>query len=233
MTAPDAEPSDRLSLQAAAHLLQVSERTMQRWVQKFGMPHEVTADGALVFSRRAILDWADSHSMRLAAEVPSSEDHDRALPTLIAAVRRGGIHRDVGGNSVESALEHAANVMQLPNAIERDFFHQVLLAREDLGSTGIGEGFAVPHVRAPLVLHVEEAYVGIVFLEQPIDWQAVDHKPVDTLFVLASPGIRSHLHLLRRIAIACSDASLRALLLARASDAELEARLEVIATLPV
>ncbi|MCB9880456.1 MAG: PTS sugar transporter subunit IIA [Planctomycetes bacterium] len=230
MTAPDAEPSDRLSLQAAAHLLQVSDRTLRRWTLTFSMPHALE-EGDLVFSRRAILEWADGHSMRLAAEMPTQEDEDRPLPTLLEAIRRGGIHRDVRGTSVDTALEHAAKAMQLPAEIDRDFFHQVLLAREDLDSTGMGEGIAVPHVRAPLVLHVDEAYVALVFLEHPVDWHAVDGKPVDTLFVLASPGIRSHLHLLRRIAIACHDPALRELLLERGPDEAIEARLTAIASI--
>lgn len=224
-TMPATRPENelRMSLAAAAHLLQVSERTLLRWVDTLDVPC-ANENARMTFSRPELLDWANRHSMRLTADVPTDEDQEGALPQLSAAIARGGIHRGITGASVDEALAAASAAMDLPEEIDRDFFHQVLLAREDLDSTGIGEGFAVPHVRAPLVMHVEEAHVGIAFLDRPVDWHAVDHKPVDTLFVLVCPGLRSHLHLLRRIAQALHDETLRKLLLERAEDEALMAR---------
>lgn len=220
------EETDRsLTRAAAANLLQVSERTIVRWAERLDLPHDGDAQN---FSRNEVLRWADQHSLRLSAEVTTDEDADSALPTLTEAVTRAGIHRQISGDSVDSALEAAAHAMTLPEAIERDFFHQILLAREDLDSTGIGRGVAVPHVRAPLVMHVDQAYVGLVFLERPIDWHAIDGKPVDTLFVLVCPGIRSHLHLLRRIAWGLQDEELRKLLVTRGDDTEIFARLRAL-----
>lgn len=227
MPATSPEDGPRLNLQAAAHLLQVSERTLSRWIATLGIPHQLEGVQQL-FSRAALLEWADQHSLRLSDDVSTDTDEAGPLPKLSESIERGGVHRDLPGLGVEMVLENAAQAMRLPDAIDRAFFHQVLLAREDLDSTGIGEGFAVPHVRAPLVLHVEEAYVGLIFLENPIDWHAVDGKPVDTLFVLVCPGLRSHLHLLRRIAQCLQDAELRDLLLARADDAALYERFRAL-----
>ncbi len=67
-----------------------------------------------------------------------------------------------------------------------------LAAREALGSTGIGSGIAVPHARLSVL-----PAIGAVFarLERPVDWQAIDGKPVDLVFLLLSPDRAGAEHL--------------------------------------
>src|SRR5262249_49982160 len=108
-----------------------------------------------------------------------------------------------------------------PRALDRDFLLSVLLAREALGSTAIGDGVAIPHVRNPIVLEVARPIVGLCFLAQPIDFGALDGKPVHTLFSLVSPTVRAHLHLLSRIAFLLRDARFRAALERRAGRDEI------------
>ena len=78
----------------------------------------------------------------------------------------------------------------------------MLLARESLGSTALGNGIAVPHVRNPIVMHIPRPMITLCFLEPPIDFGAIDGQPVHTLFTIVSPTIRAHLHLLLRLAFA-------------------------------
>ena len=85
--------------------------------------------------------------------------------------------------------------MRLPEEVDSEFLYQVLLAREALGSTGMGDGIAIPHVRNPIVLHLSRPMVTLCFLETPIDFGSLDGKPVTTLFTLISPTVRAHLHL--------------------------------------
>jgi PTS system nitrogen regulatory IIA component len=58
-----------------------------------------------------------------------------------------------------------------------------LVARESLGSTGIGAGIALPHAR----LDTPQPFALFARLERPIAWDAIDHAPVDLLFLLLSP----------------------------------------------
>ncbi len=66
-----------------------------------------------------------------------------------------------------------------------------LAVRETLGSTGIGAGIALPHARldlsAPLALFAR--------LERPIPWDAIDHAPIDLIFLLLSPAEPADQHL--------------------------------------
>ena len=125
-------------------------------------------------------------------------------------------------------------MLKLPDEVDREFLYQVLLARETLGSTGIGDGIAIPHVRNPIVLHVTKPTVTLCFLEHPIDFGAIDGRPVDILFTLISPTVRAHLHLLSRLSFVLQDASFRSALKHQASrDALIELVSRAEATLPV
>lgn len=59
--------------------------------------------------------------------------------------------------------------MRLPEAVDREQLLQVLLAREALASTAIGDGVAIPHVRNPIVLHVARPAITLCLLERPVD----------------------------------------------------------------
>jgi len=121
---------------------------------------------------------------------------------LADALRAGGIFYDIDGATKEDALRSVVAGMSLPPEIDTEFLVQLLMAREVMGSTGIGGGIAIPHVRDPIVLHVPQPMVALALLKTPIDFGSVDHKPVHTLFVLVSPTMRSHLNLLSRLVYA-------------------------------
>ncbi len=81
----------------------------------------------------------------------------------------------------------------------------LLLAREASASTAIGDGIALPHVRNPIVLHVPRPMLTLCFLERPIDFGALDGKPVNVLFSMICPTMRSHLQTLSRLSYALHD----------------------------
>jgi len=104
----------------------------------------------------------------------------------------------------------------------------VLLSRESLGSTGIGEGIAVPHVRNPIVLHASRPSATLCFLAHPVDFASLDGVPVHTLFTLITPNVRSHLHLLARLAHALRTPAFRAAVERRADAHDIVAAAEAI-----
>lgn len=95
-----------------------------------------------------------------------------------------------------------------------------LVARESLGSTGIGAGIALPHARldtpAPLAFFAR--------LERPIAWDAIDQAPVDLLFLLLSPiePADQHLKILSMVTRRLRDRSLTTNLRSAASEAALQ-----------
>ncbi|HEX2896549.1 MAG TPA: PTS sugar transporter subunit IIA [candidate division Zixibacteria bacterium] len=129
------------------------------------------------------------------------------MPALFEALQNGGINYRVGGSDKLSVLKNVVQLLQLPEEVDREFLYQVLVAREELSSTGIGEGIAIPHVRNPVVLHISRPMVTLFFLEKSVDFGAIDGQPVYALFMLISPTVRAHLHLISRLAYALHDSS--------------------------
>jgi nitrogen PTS system EIIA component len=123
--------------------------------------------------------------------------------------------------------------LSLPADIDPEFLYQVLLAREKLGSTGIGEGIAIPHVRNPVILNVSKPVVTLCFLENSIDFDAIDGLPVKILFTLISPTIRVHLHLLSRLAYVLQNPGFKSVIQKQASpEVIIDALARAEATIP-
>jgi nitrogen PTS system EIIA component len=70
--------------------------------------------------------------------------------------------------------------------LSADVIASELLKREELGSTGTGNGIAVPHAR---IANVTRPFGLLARLKQPIDFEAIDAQPVDLVFVLLMPAI--------------------------------------------
>lgn len=87
---------------------------------------------------------------------------------------------------------------------QRELIHQALLDRERLGSTGIGDGIAVPHGRSETLDQPRAAFVQLV---RPVDFSAADHTPVDLVAALIVPAhfTDEHLQLLAGLAEAFAE----------------------------
>lgn len=86
---------------------------------------------------------------------------------------------------------------------------EALVAREKLGSTGIGEGIAIPHCR---LAHCDKAVGLLLKLEQAVEFDAIDGRPVDLVFVLLVPeqNPEQHLKTLSHLANLFNDDDYRA-----------------------
>ncbi|MDX1633864.1 MAG: PTS IIA-like nitrogen regulatory protein PtsN [Marinobacter sp.] len=109
-------------------------------------------------------------------------------------------HCRVSGSSKKRILEFIAEQVarRFPELSESQTFNN-LVARERLGSTGIGQGIAIPHCRLENCNRV----VGtLVTLEEGVSFDAIDNQPVDILFALIVPkeATSEHLELLSQLA---------------------------------
>lgn len=211
----------KLTVREAAGLLNASEKSVYRWIEQGRLPAHRINDQYRI-NRAELLEWATAQKIHVSPEIfAEPESEAGAPPALVDALRAGGIHYRVGGSDEASVLRAVVDTMNLPEDVDREFLHQVLLAREALGSTGIGDGIAIPHVRNPIVLHLSRPTVTLCFLERPVDFGALDGQPVVTLFTLVSPTIRAHLHLLSRLSFSLRDPGFNAAIRTRASREEI------------
>ena len=94
-----------------------------------------------------------------------------------------------------------------------------------MGSTGIGDGIAIPHVRNPILLHVDQPFVSLCLLRTPVEFGAIDGKPVHALFLVVSPSVPAHLKILAQLGFILRDPGMRELLARRAPTPEILARM--------
>jgi len=213
-----------LSVKDVARLLTVSEKTIYNWIKQESIP-AYQINEQYRFNHAEIMEWATLKRIQFAPAIPpEAKEGKNSLPTLVEAMNAGGIAYKVGGTDKESVLRAVVNIMHLPKEVDRDFLFQVLLAREALGSTGIGDGIAIPHVRNPIVLHITKPSITLCFLEKPINFGALDGDPVSILFTLISPTVRIHLHMLSRLGFVLRNPEYRAALKQRALRDELLAK---------
>lgn len=196
----------QLTVHETAELLRVTERDVLRWIRKDGLP-ACKINERYRINRVDLLEWATEHQIKLSPEIFARlEIPDEQLPRISEALESGGIHYDIQGEDRQAALNNVVGLIKLPPRVDREFLLQVLLAREALGTTAMGEGIAIPHVRNPILLHDAKPTVTLAFLAHPIDFKAVDGKPVNILFTIITPTIRTHLHILSKLAYLLRDA---------------------------
>lgn len=201
-----------LKVTDAAKALNVDEKTVLRWIKKDRLPAEKVS-GEYDINRVDLLEWATERGLKVDPTIFKARDDDSLpLPSLSEALEAGGIHCNVPGSDKETVLKNVVTLLNLPDELDPEFVLQVLLAREALGTTAIGDGIAIPHVRNPILLQLPVPKIALCFLSQPVDFAALDGKPVQILFTLTSPTVRIHLHFLSKLAYALRDERLRAAL---------------------
>ncbi len=92
----------------------------------------------------------------------------------------------------------AEKASQITGLVERDVF-DTIMQREKLGSTGVGNGIAIPHGKLKNIKNITGIFAR---LETPVDFEALDDEPVDLVFMLLAPETAGadHLKALSRIA---------------------------------
>ncbi len=201
-----------LNVREVARLLDLPESEVYRQAREGTLPAYRVHDQYL-FNRVEILEWAGRNAHRVA---PDLYPAGGAGVELAAAVARGGVHHAVPGETREQVLAAVTQLPGIPESVDRSLLLQLMLSREALASTGIGDGIALPHPRDPLVFPSDGPVILLCFLERPVEFDAIDRQEVRTLFTLLSPSIRLHLATLARLAYCIHDAAFRELLAARA-----------------
>ena len=127
-----------------------------------------------------------------------------ALADLIA---QNAVLPALKANSKKQLLqEMSAKAATLTGLPEREIF-DVILQRERLGSTGVGNGIAIPHGKMAHLDHIVGVFVR---LDQPVNFEALDDEPVDLVVLLLAPegAGADHLKALSRIARVMRDSDL-------------------------
>jgi PTS system nitrogen regulatory IIA component len=136
---------------------------------------------------------------------------------LAELIERGGVHYNIPGNSPEEALTALIGSLKNPVSISAEELLRACLEREALMPTSAGNGIALPHPRHPMAAERGSQFTALGFLEHPVNWNAPDGKPVDTLLFIVSASARLHLRTLSKLGFFCQDDAFLRLLKNRSS----------------
>lgn len=162
-----------------------------------------------------------------ASKVDGSAISKKSL--VCSLLEKGDVYYNIQGGSAEEAISSFAKVLRLPKSVDRAALKNALIERERLGTTAIGEGFAIPHSRKQEAANDESAFMAIGYLDMPLDWGAPDGKPVTTLFLILSAGVQHHLSALSGIACMAGKKDFRTFIAKRPSKKEV---IEYLKNLP-
>ncbi|EJK2993176.1 PTS IIA-like nitrogen regulatory protein PtsN [Vibrio cholerae] len=123
-------------------------------------------------------------------------------------------------SSKKRALEIISEIAALHTGQNATELFECMLSREKMGSTGIGNGIAIPHAR---MSNSENAVAVLLQCEEPIEFDSIDNRPVDLLFALLVPEdqCKEHLKTLACMAERLNDKQILKQLRNAASDQEL------------
>jgi PTS system nitrogen regulatory IIA component len=131
---------------------------------------------------------------------------------LADSLEAGGVFYEVPGGDLESVLRATIARFPLPQGYDRASLLQLFMARESLGSTAIGDGIALPHIRFsgfPPGFHAPQNLVALSFLKQLIPYKVPDDKPVRIVISVVSSTVTHYFRIFRQLSNALHDASFR------------------------
>jgi len=204
-----------LKIKDIVDLLQVSEKTVYRWIKDKKIPC-YRINHQYRFNRTEINEWILSNKIELSSSLIHLTNPERrdSLPQLL---EKGGIVTHVSGENVREVLRSAVQKIMTPQNISKEEILSALLSREELMPTAIGKGIAIPHPRNPIITDLKSASASICFLEKPIDFGSLDNQPVHTLFILLTASPKMHLEVLSKVSYLCQDDAFLDLLKAHAN----------------
>jgi PTS system nitrogen regulatory IIA component len=198
-----------LKIKDIALLLNVNEKVIQKWIKEKKIPF-YNINHQYRFNKAEITEWILIHKVEFSASLIKLGLADRY--SLIPMLEKGGIIIDIPGSTSKDVLKNAAKNILNTGDLTTDDILTALLNREDLMTTAIGKGIALPHPHSPIVTNPDNASISICYLREPVDFGALDGLPVHTLIILLTASPKMHLEVLSKISYLCRDEKFRELL---------------------
>ena len=185
---------DILTIEEVAKYLRVSDRTVYDWAQKGEIPAGKIGT-VWRFKKSEIENWVNA---RLSSSSFKKDGSEIQLKNILSPDRIVFINHSTKHDAIVQLSQVLATAPQIKNATE---LTSEILKREELMSTAIGKGIAIPHVRLSSVTDLVMA-VGVC--RKPItDYQTIDDEPVDLLFMIAA-AYNQHSQYLKTLSHFCA-----------------------------
>ena len=214
------EEDNVMTLAEMADYLKIAKRSLLRMAQSGDIPGTKIAS-QWRFMRSVIDDWMISRMKSL----PSSElekliQSEKVPLPLYRLLRPELVGLGLQHGTKKQILEQLLDVLAgggLP--VERRIFLQKLLDREDMVSTAIFPGIALPHFRKPEECPLAEPRIVLGVCRQGTDFDSLDGRPTHALFLICAGNVVVHLKIIAELALLFRRASLVEELIAAADPA--------------
>lgn len=204
-----------LEIKDVIELLGVSESTIHQWLSEGKIP-AYKMGSQYRFSRSEIEDWLIQKNVEGSKRQTSGGNRQFSL---YRALHRGGVLSPSEPMSKEELIRWTMKQMAISFDLDPVVLAELFLDREQLAPTALGHGIAVPHTR-DFLLDTHFDVIEVVYPKEPIEFGALDKKPVHTLFFLFASEDKQHLHLLAKLAHLCSNKEAREFLQLKPSKEE-------------
>jgi excisionase family DNA binding protein len=200
-----------MTLKDVAEYARLAEKTVSRFAQTGQLP-AIKVGRQWRFERAAVDNWLAARAATPEAlqHLPPEATGFAAPLTVADAMGIDRIKLDLTSTDRDSILrELGALVIDPSEEYLSETLFRALKVREDLCSTAVGEGVAIPHSRNAIVGLVDEPVLAYGRHVKGIDFGALDGKPVHHFFLLCAPNVRQHLQLLAQLARLVRDPKFR------------------------
>ncbi len=140
-------------------------------------------------------------------------------------IKKGGVYYNVQGTTVSEVYKEICSQLSLPENISTDLLYSELIKREEMMSTAVGNGIAIPHPRPLLLSKPESQRIILCFPKQPLNMNAPDERLVSALFILLTSSRQDHLAILAKLADLVQKVAVRRVLEEQACEEDVLATL--------
>lgn len=148
-------------------------------------------------------------------------DNNEITVNLASLIHKGGIFYDVEGETPQEIYSNFSKMIELPEDMTSEDVCKALCAREEVLSTAVGNGIALPHARTPIMNSPDSQKICILYLKKPINMNAPDEREVSVMFVLLTHNSQIHLKVLSLLAGLFTSVKFKKALENKAGEAEL------------
>lgn len=212
-----------LNIVQLAESFGVDENVVEGWVEKDGL-RAIKDRERLLFDRNQVAEWAAARGMAAKAGFLAARPSARvSAPRLEPMLQAGGIWRNVPAAQVPEVMGKIVARLPGASAPVKQLLAQRLRQPGSVSWAAVGQGLALPHLRAPAALGRDAGILGLIFATEalPLSEPVPDEVPVTRLLFFVAPSPRAHLELLGQLSRALLRGALKRPVLEAAPDADL------------
>jgi len=192
-----------LKMKDIIDLLEVPEKTIIQWINDKKMP-SYKIKNQYFFNKAEVNECILKNNIAVSEKILDLALTNRPV-SLIDLIKKGDVHYGIIGSTVREVIDDVVRTIPIPKSADIDTVRASLLQREEMMTTAVGKGIALPHPRNPIISDIDEESVSICFLKNPIDYGALDGEPVKVLFIIISSNAKRHLEILSKISFLCKQ----------------------------